>query len=147
MPKKKRPPFWRALWIAGIFALISMALALYSAYNLNTFLRNSRKTTGKVVGFIPQRKVFKPIVKFETEAGEIVKFTATVGASDTTQLKTGSPVKILYHPHSPNSAIIDDFYQIWQPSLMILIFGISPLLLILLLRFILVPKKSKTPDA
>jgi hypothetical protein len=147
MSKKKRPPFWKALWISGIFALISIALTLYSVYNLNTFLANSRTTTGKVTGFVQQRKVFRPIVKFETEAGEIIKFTATVGASDTTQFKTGSPVKVLYHPHAPQSAIINDFYQIWQPSLMILIFGISPLLLILLLRFILVPKKSKTPDA
>ncbi|MCU0444652.1 MAG: DUF3592 domain-containing protein [Microscillaceae bacterium] len=142
MTKTKKPPFRNSLWVSGIFALLSLGLALYSFYNLQTFRQNARRAQGKVIELVPQRKVFRPRVKFATEQGEIIRFTATVGASDTTQLKTGSVVPVLYHPKSPQDAIIDDYWQIYQPSWMILIFGVSPLLLVLLVRFILVPRNK-----
>jgi hypothetical protein len=141
MTIKKKAPFRNSLWVSSIFAIVSLGLASYSFYNLQTFLQNAQSTQGKVVGLLPQRKVFRPIVKFTTKEGEIIKFTATVGASDTTSLKTGSVVKVLYHPKSPQDAIIDDYWQIYQPSWMILVFGISPFLLVLLVKFVLVPRK------
>lgn len=136
---RKKTPFRNSLIITGTLAVFSIGFSLYSFTNLQKFLKNSEYTKGVIVGFEKQRKVFKPIVEFKDKEQQKYTFTASIGSSDTLQVKTGSQVKVLYHRYHPKNASLDDFWHLWQPTLMILLFGVLPLLFILLLRFILVP--------
>jgi hypothetical protein len=140
--KKTKPPFRNTLIILGCVAAFSIIFAGIAYWNIQSFLDTATKTKGKIIGFVPQRKVFRPVVQFMTITGDTIRFAAPIGSEDTLMVKTGSPVKVLYHHKSPQDATIDDFWYIWTNLIMILVFGISPLLFILFLRFVLVGKSN-----
>ncbi|MDX2303450.1 MAG: DUF3592 domain-containing protein [Microscillaceae bacterium] len=140
-----KKPFRNTLMITGLIALISIISVIYAYLGTSSFLGYAQNAKGTIVGFEKQRKVFRPIVEFTTQAGEKVRFTTLMGSEDTLVVKTGTKVKVLYHPKNPaENAVLNDFWQIWFPPMMILLFGISPFLFVLLLKTILVPPAKKT---
>ncbi len=138
---KQKPPFRNTLIITGIIAVFSILFAVVASWNIQSFINTAQVAKGKVIGFKPQRKVYRPVVRFTTAKGDTVTFTTPIGSQDTMIVKTGSPVRVLYHPKSPQDASLDDFWHLWTSLIMIVIFGVAPFLFILLLRFILVDKK------
>ncbi|NJL14141.1 MAG: DUF3592 domain-containing protein [Microscillaceae bacterium] len=137
-----KPPFRNSLIVFGMLALFSVVAAMLAYWNVQSFLKTARRTQGQVIGFQPQRKVFKPIVAFQTEEGKRIEFVAPIGSVDTFVVKTGSRVKVLYHPSSPQDAAIEDFWFIWNNTIMLASFGVAPFLLVLMLRLVLVPRRS-----
>ncbi len=136
-------PMQKSLWLTGLLALFSILFFIFISYrNLSSFSQHAAQTQGRIIGFEKQRKVFRPVVEFVTESKDTIRFVASLGKEDTTVVKTGSPVKVLYHPEDPESASLDSFWEIWMPSIMILVFGILPLFFVLLIRYILVSQPS-----
>jgi hypothetical protein len=140
---KKKPPFRNAILITSLLAVFSLTYTTYAYFKLSTFVNQAIPTKGEVIGFEKSRKIYHPKVQFIAQKKDTIRFTAHIGVQDTLQLKTGSLVKVLYHPKNPQAASIDDFWHIWQPSLMVLIFGVAPLLFILFLRWVLVGKQAR----
>ena len=139
----QKKPFLNTLIVTGAIAALSLVLVMYAYWGTSSFLMNAQSTKGTIVGFKKQRKVFRPVVEFVTLEGDTLQFTALMGSSDTLQVKTGSKVKVLYHVTSPaENAVLEDFWQIWFPPMMILLFGVTPFLFVLMLRYILVPSKK-----
>lgn len=147
MPKKQAKPFRKTILVLSGVAIFSVLMFGFAVYNLSTFKKHAITSKGKIVGFQKKRKVFLPVVEFKTKEGEIIHFTADMGQEDTTVVKTGSPVRVVYHPKSPQNAILDGFWQLWFLPTMILLFGTAPLIFILVLRWILVPKAKPQESA
>lgn len=131
----------------GAFGLLSLFLAADFTLARREFIRQAKATDAEIIAFEPQRKVFKPVLRFHPpEADSAIVFVAEVGSRDTTQKGTGDTLPILYYPEEPSKAVVNDFWQLWYSPLMLLVFGFLPLALFALVRLILVPKSKKTED-
>ncbi len=146
MSKPKKAPFRNTIRILSVVAIFSVAVAIYAFYNLSTFVAQAERAKGTIVGFEKQRKVFKPVITFRTAEGDSVTFTTVMGSEDTMLVKTGSKVKVLYYPEAPENAVLESERELWFPPAMILLFGVGPLIFILILRAILVPKPNEHPE-
>lgn len=140
--EKKAKPFRKTLWILGALAIFTVVSVIYNYFSTLRFMSQAVETKGVVVGFEKQRKSFQPKVKFETKEGQAVIFLASLASKDTTQVKTGSPVKVLYHPEKPQMATLGSFWEIWGPAIFSLIFGVGPFLFVWMLSAILIPKQN-----
>lgn len=147
---KKRFSTTKILFIlAGLAMLFSWVVAFTSYQNINSFLKNSIKTKGVVTGFEPKRKVFRPIVNFSDKKGNNHEFVAEIGYKDTSKVARGKTVEVLYNEENPSKYVtIYDYWQIWMPTLMIVLFGSLPFLILLGLWLILrKPKNASQTDS
>ncbi len=138
----KKKPFRNTLIFLGLLAIFSIGFAGMAYWNIQSFIKNATTTKGKVIGFERERRVFKPVVQFVTNQGDTIQFITPIGSEDTLIVKTGSPVRVLYHTKSPQDASIDDFWHLWTNLIMVLFFGIAPFVFVLFLRFVLLGKPA-----
>lgn len=140
--KKKRPPFFWAILILSIFAMFSISAAIFFYFTQRQFVNKAATAKGRIVGYEKQRKVYRPVMKFVTQKKDTVTFTAALGKSDTTDIPKGKILDLLYLPRNPTIVKVNNFWQLWFQPLVIAGFGCAPLLFILFLRWILVPKQT-----
>lgn len=139
--KKKRPPFFWSILVLSLFAMFSLATALFFYFTQQQFVNKAKTAKGRIIAYKKQRKVFRPVVRFITQKKDTVTFTASLGKSDTTAIPKGQTLNLLYLPRNPKIAKVNSFWQLWFQPFVIAGFGAAPLLFILFLRWILVPKK------
>ncbi|OJJ18488.1 hypothetical protein BKI52_23005 [marine bacterium AO1-C] len=140
--KKKRPPFFWTIVVLSIFALFSIATALFFYFTQQQFVGKALKAKGRIIHYEKQRKVYRPVLTFVTQQKDTVTFTASLGKPDTTSIPKGKELDLLYLPDNPKIVKVNDFWQLWFQPFVIAGFGTGPLLFILFLRWILVPKNQ-----
>lgn len=134
---KKITTYTLVFYALLILAVMSFIFAGFGVYSMQSFLKYAQKSQGEIVAYQIQRKVYKPVVIFTASDKSIVKFTASLGYSDTTKIPKGRKISILYHPKAPQVAEIDNFWHLWMNTLMILLWGTGPFLVMIFLQLIL----------
>jgi len=143
MAEKKKKPLKIFLWVTIALAIFSLISAFLAYQSRSSFLKVAKETQGTIVGLEPQRKAFRPIVHFKTREGKDVEFTAGTAKVDTSDIKIGTKVSVLYHPKKTEIAEINTFWNIWFNPIIMLVFGLLPLIFILFLRWVFTPKTEK----
>lgn len=141
--KKKRPPFFWAILVLSVFAMFSISAALFFYITQRQFVSKAIATQGRIIDYVKQRKVYRPVTRFTTSSGDTITFTAALGKTDTTIIPKGRTLNLLYLPANPKVVKINNFWQLWFQPMVIAGFGCAPLLFILFLRWILVPRKKE----
>ena len=60
-----------------------------------------------------------PIIRFQTQAGEEVKFTSETGDSgERSRYQPGWKIAVLYDPHAEFKPMLDSWSGVWLPNLM-----------------------------
>lgn len=140
---KKINTFRVISFIAFAFMIFSI-LAAYQGYqSRSSFLENAEKAEGEIIELVRQRKAYRPKIRFETKAGEIVTIEKGNFTTDTTKIPVGKKVDLLYFPPNPEDAQIDDFWAIWFIPIFFLLSGIAPFVFLQILRLILKPRPSE----
>ncbi len=142
--KQKRPPFFWSILVLSLLAVFSMVTAAFFYATQKQFINKALKTKGRIIRYEKQRKVYRPVLTFVTQNKDTIYFTAALGKIDTLAIPKGKVLDLLYLPNNPKIVKIDDFWQLWFQPFVIAGFGTAPLLFILFLRWILVPKKPTT---
>jgi len=141
--KKKRPPFFWSIVVLSIFSLFSIVTALFFYFTQQKFVSKALQTKGRIISYEKQRKVYRPVLTFVTQQKDTITFTASLGKPDTTAIPKGKVLDLLYLPDNPKMVEVNEFWQLWFQPFVIAGFGTGPLLFILFLRWVLVPKKPK----
>ena len=141
--KKKRPPFFWSIVVLSIFSLFSIVTALFFYFTQQKFVSKALQTKGRIISYEKQRKVYRPVLTFVTQQKDTITFTASLGKPDTTAIPKGKVLDLLYLPDNPKMVEVNEFWQLWFQPFVIASFGTGPLLFILFLRWVLVPKKPK----
>ncbi|HAS43505.1 MAG TPA: hypothetical protein DCS93_23700 [Microscillaceae bacterium] len=141
--KKKRPPFFWSILVLSLFALFSIATALFFYFTQQQFVNKALKAEGRIIRYEKQRKVYRPVLTFTTQKKDTITFTASLGKPDTTAIPKGKILNLLYLPDNPKIVKVNEFWQLWFQPFVIAGFGTGPLLFILFLRWVLVPKRSR----
>lgn len=125
-----------------LFALFSLYFSGQAYFARRHFLSRAIQAKGLIIGLEKQRKVYKPKVQYIL-SNDTITFVTPVGKSDTSQIKTGTEVEILYLPKKPKQAVIKDNWQIWYSPILTSLLGVLPLLFFMLIRWALVSKNKK----
>ncbi|WP_299454741.1 DUF3592 domain-containing protein [uncultured Microscilla sp.] len=144
--KKKRPPFFWTIVILAIFAVFSWSAAAFFYFTQKQFVNKAVKTQGRIIAYKKQRKVYRPVIQYITAKKDTIIHTAALGKTDTTLIPKGGSLNLLYLPQKPQIVKVNDFWQLWFQPLVIGGFGSAPLLFILFLRWVLVPKNHAQPE-
>jgi Protein of unknown function (DUF3592) len=99
------------LAVAGIFAASRLA-----------FLSSAGSADGLVVEIHRQNRAYVPVVAFTTDAGQTVRFEASIG-SNPPAYHVGEAVRVRYDPERPEHAFVDSFWQLWFFSALFGILG------------------------
>lgn len=149
-----RLPFvqWLLLAMFGGIGIVVLAFSLWwagSHYRLTT--SSGRMAQGRVVD---QRRVYStithnkhgssgfgdpnedtthwvnffPIVQFETDKGQTLRFEGRVDGTSKPWLQTGATVRVFYDPEKPSEAFIGNFSEAWLGPLVVSLLGLCLLL-------------------
>lgn len=66
---------------------------------------------------------YHPVVEFQTEGGEQVRFEGRIYGSEKPMIPTGSSVRIYYDPSRPSNAFIGSFMEAWLGPLVVSLVG------------------------
>lgn len=146
MTKKKRPPFFRTIVVLSVFAVFSLSAAVFFYFAQRQFVSKAAKTQGRIISYEKQRKVYRPVIQYIINKKDTIVYTAALGKRDTTLIPKGAMLDLLYLPEKPQVVKVNDFWQLWFQPMVIGGFGSAPLLFILFLRWILVPKKTNEEE-
>lgn len=113
---------WHSLLLA-LFALALFSASAYSYTLTRDFLRSARHATGVVVRNIGSSDGIYPRVRFVDEAGQSHEFDSTL-KSRPARFHEGERVQVAYLPHSPQTASIEDFLELWFMSLITGVIGL-----------------------
>lgn len=138
--KKKRPPFFWTIVVLAVFAVFSWFAAAFFYFAQREFVGKAAQTQGRIIAYEKQRKVYRPVIQYITTKNDTIVHTAALGKTDTTLIPKGSTLPLLYLPNKPKIVKVNDFWQLWFQPMVIGGFGSLPLLFILFLRWVLVPK-------
>jgi hypothetical protein len=114
------------LFVGGLSLLMGVILLGGGAYVLLKRQRtpeNRSAATGVVVElrkvYSPRYYVWRPVVEFQTQYGQVIQFQATHGTRPSLY-SVGQSVKVLYDPRQPEQAEIDSWLTRWfVPGLML----------------------------
>jgi hypothetical protein len=130
-----------------IFALFSVLAFGYMVLMQWQWLRQTESAQATLVGWKPQRYAFLPIWEYQpTEADTVIQFTSNVPTTDTLHPTRGQQQWIRYRPEQPTQAVVYDFWHLWFAPSMVLVFGLMPLALVCLIRYILMAKINPDED-
>ena len=132
-PAAQAHPF--AHYVLLLWGVLSNCMALKLGYGRITFLLRSRKVYGKVVGSKEVARVGVPAgtrrstdyyleAEFEASDGSKHRVTANVGSNSPSGRREGSPILVRYDPRNPDDASIDNFVNLWLPTLAFLFMGV-----------------------
>jgi hypothetical protein len=88
-------------------------------------------TQGEVVDFVSRLTsssnrgrtyIFYPVVEFRTAEGEIIRFEGSSG-SNPPMYRVGDTVRVRYDPHIPQSAVIDSWWDVLIPLIIMIAIG------------------------
>ncbi len=116
----------KALKLIGItFLVVGIVMltgGIFFYAHTSRWIQNSLKTTGTVVDFERSlsdsrsssiRWAYRPLVQFQTAAGEQFRFTSSLGSNQPVY-QTGQSVPVIYDAGNPGRAEIDSFFAIWM---------------------------------
>jgi hypothetical protein len=116
--------------IKYIFTIIGLGMLLGSLYwyqSIQSFTEEALRTEGTVVELVSSRSddsyVYKPVVRFTTDQGELMEFISGTG-SNPPGFTVGETVGIFYLASDPQEAMIDDFFSLWGGPLIVAGMGI-----------------------
>ncbi|MFD2572236.1 DUF3592 domain-containing protein [Spirosoma soli] len=125
--------------LAAVFGFIGLNMLLGGFFSYNktrTWLANTVRTSGEVIDHVGKESVdsfdrdnkrydivYYPVVRYQTQTGQLVSFTSSVGSS-TPSHAVGEPVGVRYVPANPESAEVDEFMSIWLVTLVLTFIGI-----------------------
>lgn len=117
--------------LIGLFFTIIGAIVIFAGWlwqhstreRLNTMISG----TGTIVELIEvdrpgETPNYYPIIEFQTQTGEIIRFEGKTGVSENTY-RVGQQVDILYDPQFPQDARIDSWFELWLPPLVVILLG------------------------
>ncbi|HEY0720872.1 MAG TPA: DUF3592 domain-containing protein [Gammaproteobacteria bacterium] len=131
---------WMVLLIFGGIGVAAFLGGSVWAYKRYTLYSNGAHTEGVVVknfesvtsdGDSSQRSTsisYYPVVEFTAQNGVKVNFHGSTGSS-VPDFEVGARVAVIYDPHNPSSAQIDDFSQMWLGPVAIVVVGVITLAL------------------
>lgn len=101
-----------------VFSLIGIGLLLgaYLFYqHTQNFLKKAIRAEGEIVALIPSEDAgtHTPQVSFQTQKGEIIDFTSNIGSSSYDETDIGKKVTVLYLPENPQTARLQNFWNLW----------------------------------
>lgn len=114
--------------VVGLGMLLGSWMAFTSTQK---FLENSELSEGTVISNElhyshdeegNREKYYYPIVEFQTQEGENVKFEADFG-SYPPMYQVGEQISIIYNPQNPTDAQINSFWTLWFVSILLLGMG------------------------
>ncbi|QND54659.1 DUF3592 domain-containing protein (plasmid) [Phyllobacterium sp. 628] len=106
----------RRLFLAATIILFAATGILL--LKTHRFIVRAEHAQGRVIAMMPERSrgdgsvVYKPVVEFNTPAGERIEFQSSVG-SNPPAFETNEVVQVLYEPANPRSAEINSFWSLW----------------------------------
>ncbi|GAB3508905.1 hypothetical protein GCM10027341_45320 [Spirosoma knui] len=123
--------------VFGFVGLNTLGGGLFSYQKTRKWLVNSIRTTGEVIDYAYKESVDSfdrddnryytvhyPIVRYQTQMGQSVSFTSSVGSSKPSHA-IGQQVGVRYVADDPQGAEIDEFMSIWLVPLVLTSLGIS----------------------
>jgi hypothetical protein len=66
--------------------------------------------------------IFYPVVEFRTAEGEVIRFQGSSG-SNPPEYRVGDTVRVRYDPHIPQSAVIDSWWDVLIPLIIMIAIG------------------------
>jgi hypothetical protein len=111
--KKAHPVF------ALIMGVVFIAFGFYSRWEQTAFFKTCKKTTGVVTGHVKKtdkesdssrrksdypKTYYYPVVRFETQGGDEISFTASSRYSSETDIPEGREMDVYYDPTNPSKA-------------------------------------------
>lgn len=114
------------MWVGLLFLVLGLGLsagAFVAFARTRTFLATAYTTTGRVCALEPYQDadgdtLYRPVLRFRTHAGEETEFRSTVGTS-VPRFEVGQRLDVLYNPEEPSDARIQNFMQLWLPTLIL----------------------------
>ena len=87
-------------------------------------------TQGEVVDVVSRstlsdgrtRTYLYPVVEFRTAEGEVIRFQGSSG-SNPPEYRVGDTVRVRYDPHIPQSAVIDSWWDVLMPLIIVIAIG------------------------
>lgn len=106
----------------SIVGVVSFFLLIREVLRTVTFLRGSRRAEGKIEKFESYRNSegstkYRAVVSFTTPNERLYTTQATIAFPEPTP-KIGTIVKIRYLSDEPQNAKIENFWEIWETSLL-----------------------------
>jgi hypothetical protein len=123
----------RGLWGGPIVLVIGLGI-LFLGWQWRTFTQNQIATMlpaeGRVVDVVSRTKTsggerktyFYPVVEFRTAEGEVIRFQGSSG-SNPPEYRVGDTVRVRYDPHIPQSAVIDSWWDVLMPLIIVIAIG------------------------
>ena len=119
-------------WLA--YALIGVGLLLlliggFVAREAMQFRLIAMKGQGTVIAIlrVPGNDTYRPKVSYKAKNGQQVEFVSELG-SDPPSFKVHDTVKVLYNPRNPAEAKIDNFWQQWFGTVLLIVAGLASFL-------------------
>jgi hypothetical protein len=114
------------VFLAPFFFLIPglglLWFAAHLAFSPAQLLRDGLRARGTVIENVRHRNSYSPKVSFVAGDGQSHEFTSPL-SSGQPSFRVGETVEVLYSASAPEDGVINSFYQLWGPALLVGGFG------------------------
>jgi archaellum component FlaG (FlaF/FlaG flagellin family) len=118
-----------------------LLVGLYQGYKTKTFIDSAKRTTGTVVAHVQEDDVYYTVVDYMNESGKEFRFKSTLGTMYK-KFSVGDTLQVLYSPHDPTDARVDNLINLWFLPIVFVLIGIIPTLVGLVWSYLRI-KKSR----